>query len=265
MNAAGADGHSLSGPAQSLDARTKLALALSLLVGINLTPARAWPALVAYLLVLLAFMALARLAPRRVLARSLVALPFVLLASAGLPFGGAGTPPWTAHILGWQVVITDASLWRFVTILARSWLSLWVAVTLALTTPFTELARALSGLGVPHVLTATILFTYRYLWVLLDEARRLIRAREARSGELVPGHGGGRLRWRARVTGQMIGTLFLRTYERSERIYQAMLARGFDGEIRALRRPRLTRRDWLWGAAGLALAALVAGLANLYG
>ena len=73
---------------------------------------------------------------------------------------------------------------------------------------------------------ATISFMYRYLFVLVDEAMRLQTARDARSV------GAGRtLFWRAKVLGGMIGCLFIRSYERSERIYAAMLSRGYAGEV----------------------------------
>ena len=255
--------HDAHSPARRLDARAKLILALGLLIGINLTPAQAWPAYLGYGLCLGLVILLARLSPRQVLARSLLALPFVLLAAAGAPFTREGTPLWSGHLGGWRLTLTDVGLWRVGALLVRSWLSLGVAILLGLTTPFAELAQALGSLGVPQVLTATMLLMYRYLRVLVEEARRLLRAREARSGELAPGRGGGRLTWRARVTGQMIGTLFLRTYERSERIYQAMLARGFDGHIRTLRRPRFAYRDGLVLGAGLALMALLTGFAHL--
>jgi cobalt/nickel transport system permease protein len=84
---------------------------------------------------------------------------------------------------------------------------------------------------------------YRYLFVLADEAQRLMRAREARSAQ----PDGRRVRrsitWRARVAGHMVGNLFLRSYERSERVYQAMLSRGYTGDLRTLDTRRLTLYD----------------------
>jgi cobalt/nickel transport system permease protein len=59
--------------------------------------------------------------------------------------------------------------------------------------------------------------------------------------------------WRANVTGNMVGQLFLRSYERSDRIYNAMLARGYAGQIRTLHPHTLTRRDWWFGALAVAL------------
>jgi len=61
-----------------------------------------------------------------------------------------------------------------------------------------------------------------------------MRARESRSARLAGQRGTAGLGWRARVLGHMVGSLFLRTYERSERVYAAMLARGYDGEPRFL-------------------------------
>jgi cobalt/nickel transport system permease protein len=78
---------------------------------------------------------------------------------------------------------------------------------------------------------------------LADEALRLTRARDARSAALPGSKSGGGLAWRAKVVGGMAGNLFLRSYERSERIYQAMVARGYQGELRTLAPPHLHRHD----------------------
>ena len=85
---------------------------------------------------------------------------------------------------------------------------------------------------------------WRYLFVLVDEVLRLMRAREARSGHPVEPRRrriGGSLAWRARVTGGMAGNLMLRSFDRSERIYAAMASRGYDGEVRGLPRPPVPR------------------------
>jgi cobalt/nickel transport system permease protein len=104
---------------------------------------------------------------------------------------------------------------------------------------------------------------YRYLGTLRDEAERLLRARTARSGAL-PGHkSGGRIAWRARAAGGMVGNLFLRSYERSERVYAAMLARGYDGRMRLLTPPPLTRRAVLLGSLPVIGLIVIEGLALL--
>ena len=121
-----------------------------------------------------------------------------------------------------------------------------VAVVLTSSTSFPHLLQAMRSLRLPKVLVAITGFTYRYLFVIADEALRLMRARVARSAA-PSGQGGGTVLWRARVTGSMVGSLFLRSLERSERIYSAMLARGYDGEVRALHAPTLTAHDILVG------------------
>ena len=242
----------VSSPVHRLDARVKVVVVLTAIGAINLTPQGAWPALAAYAVLAAAVLLLARINARVALKRSLVALPFALMAAASVPFVREGRVLADVPLLGWRLAITDVGLERLAAILARSWLSLLAAATLTVTTPFPELVRALRGLGVPLVLAAVLSLMYRYLFVLVDEAQRLARARDARSGSSAEGHAGGTLRWRARVTGSMLGTLFLRTYERSERIYQAMLARGYDGQVRVLDAPRLTAPQ---AAAGAAVAA----------
>ena len=117
--------------------------------------------------------------------------------------------------------------------------------------------EALGRLHVPRLLVAIIGFMYRYLAVLTGEAGRLNRARLSRSA-VVEGRGGGSLRWRAGVVGGMVGSLFLRSYERSERVYAAMQARGFDGEFRTMTGRPLATADWVaFAVVAAAIAAFV--------
>jgi cobalt/nickel transport system permease protein len=88
---------------------------------------------------------------------------------------------------------------------------------------------------------------YRYLFVLSDEVLRLLRAREARSARLDNTRSGGSLFWRAKVAGNMAEQLFLRSYDRSDRMHQAMLARGYRGHFLTLNPHHMTARDWQLG------------------
>jgi len=94
---------------------------------------------------------------------------------------------------------------------------------------------------------------------MADEALRLMRAREARSGHPAePGaRVGGSLAWRARVTGGMAGNLFLRSFDRADRIYAAMVSRGYDGEVRTMPLSPLSPGQWLALAIGLGMLALL--------
>ena len=70
--------------------------------------------------------------------------------------------------------------------------------------------------------------------------------------------------WRARIAGNMAGQLFLRSYERSDRIYNAMLSRGYDGEVRSLPPPALSTASWSVLAAGLVILGLLLSLGFLF-
>ena len=226
-----------------LDARVKLALAVFFIVDAALVPDGAWAAFGLLTALAWAAVLLSRLGMLSVQRRSLIALPFAL-AAVTIIFTTPGRPVLRLSVLGWPVSVSDAGLTRFVSVLLKSYLSVQMAVLLTGATPFPDLLRAMRSLGLPKVLVATVGFTYRYAFVIGDEAVRMLRARAARSGS-PDGVGGGSLFWRARVAGGMVGSLFLRSIERSERIYAAMLARGYDGEARALRAPSLHRRDLL--------------------
>jgi cobalt/nickel transport system permease protein len=102
--------------------------------------------------------------------------------------------------------------------------------------------------------------------VFADEVLRLTRARAARSGQSdLPGaKTGGNVVWRAHITGGMAGNLFLRAFERSDRIYMAMLARGYDGDVRTLPLPAVRRVHWLVLLTGLGLLILLLVLGFLF-
>lgn len=135
----------------------------------------------------------------------------------------------------WLVTATGPGVVRFVSIVIKSWLSVQAAILLAATTSFPDLLAAMRAVHVPRLLVAVLAMMWRYLFVLSDEALRLMRAREARSAsDGLHGRTGGSLVWRGKVTGGMVGSLFVRSLERGERIHAAMTARGYDGEVRTL-------------------------------
>jgi cobalt/nickel transport system permease protein len=194
---------------------------------------------------------MARLGALKLSRNAFIAAPF-LLAAVPLIFVRPGEPLGTIGPL----TVSGEGLRMFGTIALKAWLSVQAALLLTFTTPFHDLVDALRDLRLPRILVAIIAFMYRYLAVLGDEAGRMLRARAARSAHAVAGASGGTLAWRARVTGQMVGSLFLRSYERSERIYAAMQARGFDGTFRHLAARRIEHGAWI--VFGLVVAALLA-------
>ncbi|MHB8090504.1 MAG: cobalt ECF transporter T component CbiQ [Syntrophales bacterium] len=126
----------------------------------------------------------------------------------------------------------------FLSILLKFALTVSAALLLIATTSFPGICHALRRLGVPALFVSQLLFLYRYLFVLMEEAMRIIRAREMRS---FGSHGAG-----MKMFVRLIGILFLRTMDRAERIYYAMLSRGFRGDIPTLKRSHIALPDLLF-------------------
>jgi cobalt/nickel transport system permease protein len=183
----------------------------------------------------------ARVGPLRAARGAFVAVPFMVAALPVL-FSPGGTSLLASEMGPVDVRIGTVGLSLFGTIALKSWISVQAALLLTYTTPFHDLVDGLRGLRLPRILVAIISFMYRYLGVLGDEATRMLRARASRSAAALDRRTGASLRWRAAVTGSMVGSLFLRSYERSERIYAAMQARGFEGEVRYMAVPRPSSR-----------------------
>jgi cobalt/nickel transport system permease protein len=188
--------------------------------------------------------------------RSFIALPFALVAITVL-FSIPGRTLTSFHFLLWKLIITDAGLLRFISIVIRSWLSVQMAVLLVAVTEFPKIIHALTHLKIPAIITMIISFLYRYLFVLTDEVMRMLRARQARSAAVAGTRSGGSVAWRAQIAGQMAGQLFLRSYERSDRIYNAMLSRGYQGELMTIHPHDFHRHDVLVGVLSLAVFVLI--------
>jgi cobalt/nickel transport system permease protein len=242
-----------------LDPRVKVLATVAFIASNSLLPDGAVGAFAAAEVAVLAVTILAGLPVAFAVRRSLIALPF-MLAALSIIFTLPGTPVFHLAIGPWTLVATDAGLARFASIMARSLLSVQMAILLVATTPFPDIIHALGHLRVPAQLVAVLSYMYRYLFVLADEAMRLMRAREARSATEPGRSAGGSLRWRARVAGHMVGQLFMRSYERGDRVYNAMLARGYRGVLYTPNPHQMRRLDWLAGlAAGMAVVALQVG------
>jgi cobalt/nickel transport system permease protein len=234
-----------------LDPRVKVLAALAFIVSVALLPDGAWPVYGVAMAFLSAVALTARLSPGLVVRRSLAGMPF-LLAAVTVLFTVPGVAIWQGP---WGLSITDAGLVRFGSIVARSLISIAAAVLLTATTRFPDILHALRHLKVPAVLVSIIAFMYRYLFVLVDEVERLLRARTSRSARL-PGVRGGRgLGWRAGVTGHMAGQLLIRSLDRSDRVFQAMQARGYRGELLTITPHAMRPRDW--GFLGVSLVAVI--------
>lgn len=245
-------------PIHQLDPRVKLVLALAFILALALVPVGAWPAYVLFLSISLSVQILSELGIGYVLKRALLALPFAL-AALPILFTTKGIVLVTLPAGSWTLTITWEGAERLASIALKAWLSVQMAIVLTASTSFPDLLLAMRAIKIPRLLVAIVGLMWRYLFVLVDEALRLMRAREARSG--FRNRPKGNLAWRARVTGGMAGNLFLRSFDRAERIYAAMAARGYDGEVRALPLPPLAlgQRLALGGGLGVLGMLVIAG------
>jgi cobalt/nickel transport system permease protein len=246
--------HHRSSLIHHLDPRVKVVVTFLYILTLSLAPEGSWWIFAFFLVLLLVAVWLANLDLAFNIRRSFIVLPF-LLAAVAVPFTTPGSILFRIPGLGWGV--TEPGLIRFFSILIRSWLAVQAAILLTAVTRFPDLLWALGALRFPKPLVSTIAFMYRYLFVMADEALRMIRARSARSAQL-PGRKSPSVSWLGRVAGSMVGSLFLRALARSERVYAAMLARGYDGHMRSIIRFRMTNLDWF--AFTLAALCLVTPL-----
>ncbi len=247
-----------SGWLHRLDPRVKALICLGYILTATLLPTGSWIGLGCLLLLLLVAAWSAGLGATYTVRRSLLALPFAL-AALSLPFTTPGEALLTWPALG--LTISRPGAVRAATVLLRAWLAVQAATLLLGTTRFRDLLWSLEAMRVPPLLVSLLGLTYRYLYLLADEVLRMLRARRARSaGARGPGP-----TWQARTAGGMIGSLFLRAMDRSQRVHAAMLARGYDGRARVVEHRHLAPADRLAltmafaGYGGLIAAAWMVG------
>lgn len=200
-----------------LDARIKVIAAFAFIVTVVSFPKYALTGLIPFFLFPVLAFSLGDIPVWLILKKVLCMSPFAVFIGIFNPFFDQHV---MCSILGISVTGGFVS---FFSILLKFFLTICTALLLIATTSFPGICHALSTLGVPKVFIAQLLFLYRYIFVLMEEAMRMVRARDMRSFG-AKGQG-------MKVFAGLIGTLLLRTVERAERIYHAMLSRGFTGTI----------------------------------
>ena len=246
MTAQALERHSyLESPVHRLDARAKIVgLFAAILVCVS-TPPDGYLAFIGYFAFAIGFLIASRVPPGYVLKRSLVVIPFVAMTAVFLPFSGNGsfTGGYNFGIGGMH--LSRSGLLIFWNAMVKAYFGVVCVTLLSVTTPFPALLRGLERMKTPRIVTMLIGFTYRYLFVLKEEALRMKRAGDSRGY-------GGRWLWDARVIGEMAGALFLRGYERGERVYLAMASRGFNWRPPATAGENFHAADWWFVFAAIA-------------
>ncbi len=188
--------------------------------------------------------------------------PVFLLTAGGIPFNAIAKKvlfisPFAVFIgifnpLLDTAVVMQVFSWSvtggwisFFSIIVKFILTVSTALLLIAVTSFPGICESLERLRLPKIFVIQLLFLYRYLFVLLQESLTMIRAREARSF--------GKKGREIKTFIRLISVLLIRSVERAERIYQAMVSRGFRGEIRVLKKHKLGYYDILFAAISIAM------------
>ncbi|MGE2717133.1 cobalt ECF transporter T component CbiQ [Mycolicibacterium litorale] len=232
-----------------IPAETKIVGLVAFVLAVVATPRDLlWPYVV-YAAIVAATWWAARIPVRWALPRMLIEAPFVVLAVL-LPFAEGGE---RVDVAGASVSVTG--LWAAWGIVAKGTLGVAAALTVAATTPAAQLPAALSRLRVPAVMTSILVLMIRYIDVLAAEAGRMRIARISRGDSPRALHQAG-------AVAKGIGALFLRSYERGERVHLAMLSRGFDGRTPDLAAvgapPKAPAAQWVVASLPAAVAVVIA-------
>jgi cobalt/nickel transport system permease protein len=238
-------GHSV---VHRLAAHTKLLALLGFVLCVVATPRGVfWPYAV-YAGALLTAAAVSQVPATFFAKRLVIELPFVVFALL-MPFVATGP---RTEVLG--VGVSEPGLLAAAALLCKGTLGVLASLLLAATTEPRDILAGLQRLRLPQQLVQIMAFMMRYLDVTSDEMRRMRIAREARCFTA-----SGPRAWPA--IARSGGALFIRAYERGERVHLAMLARGYDGRLPALSDVPATTRDWTLAAVLPVIALVVCGLA----
>ena len=215
-----------------LSPEAKLVAVVAVVVVIAMTPRRETVAFALYALGAWAIIATTKIGLLTYLKRLSVIIPFVMFALI-VPFIGGGE---SVYVLG--VSLSVDGLWATWNILAKAGLGATMSIALSATTPVAELLHGMTRLKVPRLLVAIIAFMLRYIDVLVEQLGRMRRSMVAR------GHD-PRWLWQVKPIASSAGALFVRSYERGERVHQAMLARGYTGVMPTVSEQQASTKEWL--------------------
>jgi cobalt/nickel transport system permease protein len=218
-------GHKLHFHGHSAVHRAPAQLKILTLVGFMLvvvaTPRDWFAAYAAYAAVVVVVIGVSKVPPTYLARRMVVEVPFVVFAVL-MPFVATGPQVELPGPLG--ISVSEAGLWGAWALLVKGTLGVVASLTLAATTEPQELLRGLERLRLPTLLVQIMGFMIRYLDVVTDELGRMTVAMRSRGCDpRSPRH------WPAMA--RSLGALFVRSYERGERVHLAMLSRGYDGQL----------------------------------
>lgn len=240
----------LASPIHALDARVKLLFFPLLITACVSTPPNHFVKFALYFSLLSIILIFSRVPAGYVFRKSLVVIPFVLVISAFIPFVKTGGGGGGISIGIGNVQIYQDKILLFWNVLIKAYTGVTAVILLNATTSMPDALKGLRRMKAPVLLIDMLSFFYRYIFVLVDEAQRMKRARDARLYR-------GRWLYQAKVIGNMAGTLFLRSFERGERTYAAMLARGYEGKTMGDTGKRMPLKGVVFLFLGILLVGII--------
>ena len=238
----------LDTPLHRLDARTKILTTIAFIVVVMSFSRYEVSALMPLFIYPFVLMALGSIPTGAIFRKVAFAAPFAL-------FVGLFNPWFDQHTVFTIGSHPISGGWlSFASIMVRFSLTVSAALILVACTGIHRLCAGLEQMGVPRLFAVQLLFLYRYLFVIGEEGLRMIRSVQMRS----TGFGSLRLR----TYGSLTGHLLLRSMDRARRIYRSMASRGFDGQVRVLRRTAPGWRDAMF-AVGWIIFFIIARNWNL--
>jgi len=224
---------------QRLDPRVKITAVLLFIISVVFTGPQSLLMFLGYALILCSLIVISRMPLSFILKRSLMVIPFVLMVAVFVPFFKKGRVIGGYSFGVLKLTLTYDGLEVLWNVLIKSYLSALGLIMLTGTTKYVHLLRGLEKLKCPKVIVMILSFMYRYIFLLEDELDIMNQAKAARTA-------GGSRWFHAKALANILGHLFVRSYERGEAVYLAMLARGFDGDIRTLDEHPPTVRDFVF-------------------
>lgn len=192
------------------------------------------------------------------LVRATVFIP-IFAAAIALPllFITPGRPLVEVEYVGLVARVTVEGVYRTVQFTFRIWICVASLILLVLTTKFSRIIQVMKSFKFPNVFITMTTITYRFIFLFINEAYRMALAKESRTVVKEPQMSA------IRAFANMITTLFIRSYERGERVYLAMISRGYPGTIRSSSKPKFALRDWFFVGVSLVVCLTVLSVENL--
>ena len=245
----------LSSPVHRIDPRVKLISVLAFIILVVLTPEGYFLSFALDFCAVWAVIFISQVPSSYILKRSLTIIPFAFAISFFVPFITPG-PVLREFTIGnfFDFTVTSTGLIKFVSLGLKSFISFFAVITLVSSTRFGDLMWAAGKVGLPSKLVVIMSFMYRYMFILIDDASHMLLARNLRSSKK-------RRNPLLLASGGIIGALWVRSFEHSDKLYYAMILRGYSGHPATLNEKHLRAHDIVLSAIfiGIAAAGILTG------